>query len=317
VFDDLVGELVRRAAADRGIALALRPGGACGVEGCDATKVRPWAWAGEAPLPDRRVRTRTAINRRTGTAMDRKLYSVEVLEPRSLTPGGRPGAPLLLRAPVRGLDPETLALLARLDGRELWLGGRRSRGMGRCRVRVAAEPSADVDRALRAAEALTRAVREAWRALGEALADPAPELPPVLEPDELLLCTVLDEPWSPGPAADGGDPPGDLLAALERGPLGRSTTAARPFQRFLSLAHEGRFGAVEASRYGAPPSVTRGEAVPVLTVSPGSIYVDRVSREVLERELAGWLALGRNGSGLQREIGWGRFHVRGPAEETL
>lgn len=132
VFDDLLGELVRRAAGDRGIALALRPGGSCPEPGCTATKIQPWSWVKSAPRLDRRVRTRTAINRQTGTSMDQKLYSIEVIEARTATAPGGNGQPLVLEAEIRGLDPGSSELLALLEGCEIWLGGRRSRGMGRC-----------------------------------------------------------------------------------------------------------------------------------------------------------------------------------------
>lgn len=303
VFDDLVGELVRRAAAAHGVALALRPEGACPRPECAASKAIPWAWRGEQARLDRRVRTRTGINRRTGTSMDRKLYSVEVLEPRLLIEDGSEerAKPLTLDADIRGLSPATVELLGALDGRNLWLGGRRSRGMGKCGVRLAPIPVLDPARARQAVESLTRTVVEAWSALGSAL---GMDLPPLIDPGERLLALVLEEPWTP--AADGS--PGDL----EPGPLGSASALALPFHRFLSLSQRGRFGAVEASRYGAPQSVTRGEAVPVLAAEPGSTYVYRVRQEALEEHLAAWLALGRAGSGVQREIGWGRFHIRGP-----
>jgi hypothetical protein len=55
--------------------------------------------------------------------------------------------PLRLFAEVRGVEPAVAALLAALDGHDVWLGGKRSKGMGRCRLtgagtgRLAASPA--------------------------------------------------------------------------------------------------------------------------------------------------------------------------------
>ena len=300
VFDDLVGEVLRREAAKAGVALAPRTGGACPEPGCPATKAQPSRWRRGYEEPWRRVRTHTAINRRTGTAMDQKLFSVEVLEP---VYAGRDNEPLELTAEVRGLNPGTGGLLAALHGREIWLGGRRSRGMGRCTLRVEEASTAGVAGARRAIDDLTRELLDGWQRLREATSK---ELPVWLTADELLLAIVLEEPW----AGDGS------TEVLEQGPLGLDAgeVAGRlvPEHGFVAVVEEGRFGAVEASRFGAAKNVARGEVAPEVAAGPGSVYVYRVARGAVESSLAEWVAAGRAGSGVNKEIGWGRFSVRGP-----
>jgi len=305
VFDDLVGELVRREAARRGLALAGRR--ACIHPECRAAKLLAWPWRAGARELTVRVRTRTALNRRTGTSMDRKLYSLEVLEPVVGATEPEEGMDLALTASLRGLDPELVSLVAALDGGDLWLGGKRSKGLGRCRLTLAPEAAADAGGAMALARGLAAAVAEAWDALGAAAGGP---LVPFLPAGELPLAIALDEPWCP----DGvlGEP-GDALA---RGPLADLASPAdgapglRLVDAFVSFADEGRFGANEARRYGAGADLT-GERPPRLAAAPGSTYVYAVPAGVLAARLPAWLDLGRLGSGLDRELGWGRFRVRG------
>ncbi len=299
VFDDLVGELVRRAAAAKGLALAVSGQGVCIQPGCKASKLVAEPRRDGTRGPVVRVRTRTALNRLTGTAMDRKLYSLEALEPSVPRPGVSGSYdPLVLEAEVHGLPAETLSLLASLDGREAWLGAKRSRGMGRCRVTLQPCSEEDAAAARGRIEALGVALEEAWSAVqrtaGERLQDP------FLAPDRVPLAIVLQEPWAP--AADGPD--------LTQGPLAEHGTEL--IDAFLSTSEEGRFGANEASWYGAPEHVRRGEEPPVRTAAAGSVYVYSVARGELEARLGDWLARGRAGSGLHGEIGWGRFVIRGP-----
>ena len=301
VFDDLVGELLRREAAAVGVGLSPRAGAACPEPGCPATKAQPWPWRKGHPEPWRRVRTHTAINRRTGTAMDQKLFSVEVLE--STYPGEQAES-LELVADVRGLTAEAAELLAALDGREVWLGGRRSRGMGRCLLRMEQAPQSSLDEARQAIDDLTNAVRLGWEGV-HAAAIGVPEA--LIGDDEALLAIALEEPWAPENSQE----------ALHGGPLAFGTERAgpilQPVHRFLALVEEGRFGALEAARFGAPESVGRGELQPHLAAAPGTIYVYRVNRASMESDLPRWIAVGRRGSGLNQELGWGRFSIRGPA----
>jgi hypothetical protein len=238
------------------------------------------------------VRTLTALNRFTGTSMDRKLYSVEVVEPEAV-----------LSADLHGLTAEGAALLASLDGREVWLGGKRSKGMGRCRLEVeeAIERDSAGDllskSARQAVEALDAALREAWNVL----AGDSGALPPLFPDGELPLAVVLREPWSPGIEGAEGE-------AVRQGPLG----GLRVFDAFVELAEEGRFVANEAAHYGAGEHVRPGEEPPRRIAAPGSVYVYAVGRDDLNTRLGDWLVLGLQGFGERRGLGWGRFVVRGP-----
>lgn len=304
VFDDLVGELLRREAAGRGIALAPGPGGACPLPDCSATKVQPWPWREGHPELWRRVRTRTAINRRTGTSMDRKLFSVEVIEPWTLTEGDAPSHERLeLIAEVRGLTEETAELLTPLHGREIWLGGRRSRGMGRCGVSIEPAQVSDPAKVRGRIDDLTQTLAAGWDTVQKAVGR---DIGPVVDESQWLMAIVLEEPWAPE----------DESMGLRLGPLGSDGSDTRelePIHRFVSPVEEGRFGAVEAGHYGAGEETPRGELEPILAAAPGSIYVYRIDRDRLDTELENWMEKGSRGTGREREMGWGRFAIRGAA----
>lgn len=299
VFDDLVGELTRRAAAGQGLALAFSAQGTCIELGCRAPKLVTEPRRRGSPAPVVRVRTRTALNRLTGTAMDRKLYSLEALEPR-VPRGGEDGSfdPLILECEVHGLAAESLSLLASLHGREVWLGGKRSRGMGRCRVTLQPSEEGDVAAVRGRVEALAAALEEAWSSVRRTVGDRLQDA--FIPPDRVPLAIVLQEPWVPAPD--------DL--DLFQGPLAGDGTEL--IDAFLSTSEEGRFGANEASWYGAPEHVLRGEAPPVRAAAAGSVYVYSVARADLDTRLREWIDRGWAGSGLHREIGRGRFVIRGP-----
>lgn len=306
VFDDLVGELLRREAATRGMALALRPESACRVPGCGADKLVPSPYCDGAPRPLARVRTRTALNRRTGTSMDRKLYSVEAIEP--ATAKGEKGGeqPLILTAQVTGLGAAGAELLAKLDGRELWLGGKRSKGMGRCRLHLAEARQNGRREAEAAVAGMTAALETGWEALRSVVGQGWPER--WLEAGEVPLAIVLVEPWCPR------RPDESSRIELAAGPLliGRGGPAGvRPLNAFLEISEEGRFGANESRRYGAPVERS-GEVPPLEVAAAGSTYVYAVTGEALATRLDEWIQLGMQGQGLHRDIGWGRFVLRGP-----
>ncbi len=302
VFDDLVGELVRRSAAAAGVALAVSQAGSCLVPGCDARKLVPEPRRDGAAKPVVRVRTRTALNRSTGTSMDRKLYSIAALEPRLADAAGEPlDEPLVLETELHGVTAEAFVLLASLDRREAWLGGKRSRGMGRCRVTVQVGQEQDRSAARERIDTLAAALEAAWAVLRQVSPGRLGET--FLPADRAPLAIVLTEPWAPEPSGAG------LLA----GPLAEH--GIEPLDAFLATSEEGRFGANEASWYGAPEGVLRGEAPPVRAAAAGSVYVYSVRRADLETRLGDWMDLGWAGSGRNRDIGWGRFVIRGPQED--
>lgn len=151
-------------------------------------------------------------------------------------------------------------------------------------------------------EALGASLNEAWAVLtsasGHSLGDQ------ILGENELPLAIVLHEPWQPSASED------QTEAALSQGPL--SVAGLHLFDAFFLLSEEGRFGANEADRYQAGERVLRGEESPQRVAAAGSVYVYVVPREALAARLSDWLALGLEGSGSRRELGWGRFTVRGP-----
>jgi CRISPR-associated protein Csm3 len=300
VFDDLVGELIRREAARSGLALAVMERGGCAHPGCHATKVQPSDFRAGAPQVRSRVRTLTALNRLTGTSMDRKLYSIEALEPRLWR--AETTEPLILTSEVRGLDSAGAALLRRFSGLDVWLGGKRSKGTGRCRLTVDEAPGPDLAAVQRSIEALGAALREGWEVLATAAGLALRGR--ILGETELPLAIVLREPWQPSASNGHGEP------ALGQGPLGEA--GLRLFDVFVLLSEEGRFGANEADRYRAAEGVLRGEEPPQRVAAAGSVYVYTVQRDVLAARLSDWLALGLDGSGSHRELGWGRFTIRGP-----
>ncbi len=304
VFDDLVGEVLRRCAADRGIALALGPGGACPRQGCRPVKVIPAARpSGLAPVRVS-VRTRTAVNRRTGTAMDRKLFTHEVLEP-VIDDGTEVPKPLVLAADVWGLGSEAFRTLTRLHRQQVWLGGKRSQGMGACFLQLEELGRGAEAAAGRRAEELASVVRKGWESLAKVAGLGKQRL---IGRKEAVLALVLTEPWLPE---------GELTSEkLRHGPLEPEDPAGRRprlLARFIEIAEQGRFGALEARRYGATGKVFQGEVTPREVVAAGSIYVYAMGRKVLEANLERWLEDGRHGSGQNRQLGWGRFVVRGPA----
>lgn len=284
VTDDLVAELLRRRAAKAGVALAVDPDRACPVPGCGAVKTVPADYAGGVEKPRVRVRTRTALNRYSGTSMDAKLFSHEVLEP-----------PLTLIAEVWGLDASAAELLAKLHGREVWLGGKVSQGMGLCRLRVEPAEKADPEKIRKRMDDLKGVLTDGWIAIQQA-SGLAKDL---LAADEVPVAVVLTEPWLPT------DPTPEKL---EKGPL---ADAGDGLGAFVRLSEEGRFIALEAARHGAPESVDTGEVPPQSVVDAGSVYVYAVPRSTLDERLDKWLEDGRAGVGERASEGWGRFLIRG------
>jgi hypothetical protein len=223
-----------------------------------------------------------------------------------------------LTARVSGLSPAAARLLARLDGRGLWLGGKRSQGMGRCKVTVTKGDAGAGIQAVEDAVALGEELRRGWQAIERAAGR---ELSLPLREGEAALAIVLDEPWCPaatsGSASSAGSAGGAGPDELGQGPLS-SEEVREPIARFLELSEESRFGAVEARRYGGVD--LDGEKPPVRAVAPGSVFVYAVTRGELSARLAEWLTHGERGTGLHRELGWGRFrpwtHPISTAEET-
>lgn len=290
VFDELVAQVVRRRAAEHGVALAV-VGPPCPQEGCKADKAEPTDWAQKGSEPFVRVRTRTALNRRTGTSMDAKLYAQEVLE-------NRPETPLRLVAQVELLSPAARTLLAKLHGREVWLGAKRSKGQGRCRLQVRPATSPNTDSARETVASLTRALQEGWSAVRRAVPGFEGELLPA---GHSALALVLTEPWKP---ANGG--------GAAAGPLGPEVAAAggTVLASFHRTEEVGGFEIVEAGRWGRKRS---GERRATPHVAVGAVYVYQLPETALDEHLDAWLRQGTEGSA---PFGHGRFRLRGPETDS-
>lgn len=285
VFDDLLAELLWREAAARGVALALTDAGLCPGSDCRADKVVPMHWQPQVDELDVRIRTRTALNRRTATSMDAKLFSIEVLEPRL-----RDDRPVRFVAEIDGLSEAASAVLLRLDGREAWVGGKRSQGYGRCRLRVESAATSSFDELQRRLQRFDDTLRSAWTTVAAATDISADLLPA----DSVYLPVVLDEPWLPTDAV--------ARDAFAAGPL---DLPAR--HRFLLTTPVGAFGAIEARRFGAPDTVPTGEQPPVSALAAGSVFVYEAPRDRLPEILAG---LGMSPArGSSRTLGRGRLRL--------
>ncbi len=293
-FDDLVSSLLVRRAAKLGLGLAETS--LCPEPGCPAKK----ADAAPAPKLHLRTRTRVALNRGTGTAMDAKLYSQEALEP-----------PLMLAAEVHGLGAVARERLLALAGGTVRLGGKRSKGFGRCRLAIESLEPPALATARAAVAELAAALEAGWRAIAKAAPvelDAAFESP-FLPAGRLPLAIELTEPWHPpGLAVEQA-----LPELLVEGPLGPGTERAAgktellaAFVRFEEL---GRFPSVEGQRNQAPEAA--GETQLIEAAAPGSVYVYTVAASDLESHLEAWLGQGAEGLG---PFGWGRFVVRGPGQ---
>ncbi len=289
-FDDLVPALLVRRAAQEGLALAETR--VCATAGCTAHK----SDAAPAPKLPVRTRTRMALNRQTGTAMDAKLYSQEALEP-----------PLTLAAEVHGLSPAALELLTSLHGRRARLGGKRSKGFGLCEVELRALGRQRRGPAMTKVRELQEALEGGWEDLARyapaELRDGFPKT--FLETDHLPLAIQLLEPWY----ETGQKSQAEQEVLLREGPLGQKTEASKGTTRllgaFIRFESQGRFPSVEGERHGARKA---GEADLIEAAAAGSVYVYSVHRRDLKSHLYDWLQQGAAGSG---SFGWGRFVVRG------
>lgn len=81
----------------------------------------------------RRTITRTARDHASGRGADGQLYSLEVIDPVLGSEMGEPQQPLRFYVPVRG-DKSQLQAILHAAGRDLFVGGDRSRGLGRLRL---------------------------------------------------------------------------------------------------------------------------------------------------------------------------------------
>ena len=257
-----------------------------------------------SPRPDpgllRRSRTRVSIDRHTLTAAEGRLFTIEQLEA-WCEPSGSGPRPVHLVAWIEGLTPESAALLARLDGLELLVGGRRNHGLGLVEGEVRfldAEP--DTADARSSIEALASEVdrvtdRLAARAGLELPAD-SPERVP------LALTAISDfvpgSPETPHPLAE--------LAPEVDAPI---RTFAAPA---LSGGYDQR-PAKHRTRPGGPAEPLK----PLLpAVGAGSVFVYEVPWRGLDELLRRVVPELRRGVGLRVDSGCGRFELFRPTPKT-
>lgn len=79
-----------------------------------------------------RFNTKTAINRKRWQSEEGKLYTYELMEPVS----PREESPLVFSGTLSGVKGKTAPCIEGLNGREILVGGARSRGLGRVMVQV-------------------------------------------------------------------------------------------------------------------------------------------------------------------------------------
>lgn len=254
-----------------------------------------------APGLLRRVRTRVSIDRHRATAADSRLFSIEQIEAWTLDDPARghsedPGSasrPVELVATVEGLTPAASALLARVEGLPLLVGGRRNHGLGKVELEVELLPAeeAPVDEARRRITALSRQVASEVRHLADlAGLSPAPE-----SPDTLILALVARTDFVPD--------------ADDDHPLRRWPAAGEPVRRLLEAGSVGGYdqrGGHDGRQAREPLKTLRP------SVGAGSVYVYEVPEAALQNLLQASLSALARGVGGSRELGCGRFEVFRP-----
>lgn len=242
--------------------------------------LRPASWSlSFDAILSRRLLTRVALGRATGTAAESALYSMEVVEPHRL---GEPERPLKLQALVDIGDPANQRLMERINGEVIRFGWGRNRGMGAMRVDVAGhkkEPG--VKKAWQRVAGFNRALRTLERSLlGKAGVDT------LLDRDAIYVPICLVTPFA--------------HRDLEDHPL-RDVDGVEPILEIVTWDRVGGFDQRDASK---PRSKTLRTAV-----GRGSVFVYRIPTEGANELVGEWAKLGRRGAGEDVDQGYGSFHV--------
>jgi hypothetical protein len=245
----------------------------------------------------RRTRTRVSIDRETGAAADRRLFSIEQIEPWVPSEGGdAPAARVAFVATIENLGaagPEARQLLGRLAGHRVYLGAGRHHGLGAVALSVIFEPETpNLDAAearVGAFAARVEALIRRWSA--------AAHLPPA----------------EPGAAAGAGTVPLVWVAqseylprSAEDHPLAGLFPAA-PTRSWLAHAERGGYDQRPARARSAGEKVRLKPLCPA--VAAGGVYVYEVPRAVLRELLERALAPLARGVGRDTQVGCGRFTV--------
>lgn len=236
----------------------------------------------------RRTRTRVSIDRATGTAADRRLFSIEQIEP--WLPGGEEGdasRPLTFVSRVEGLDPErpeAAELLSRLAGLAVYVGAGRNHGLGRAEVEVRFDPNG-LDLAEARQRVATLAAEVERRSNGY-LARAG--LPKSAAEARWPLALVAQTEYLPR----SGDHPLAEIEGLEAPP---------PVRSFLRTGRSGGYD--QRKDHRAPLKELRP------TVGAGSVFVYEIDSAALDDLLARALPRLARGVGDLIQSGCGRFEV--------
>jgi hypothetical protein len=259
--------------------LSLLPA-SCGFDRCDAV-IQPSRWSARFdPLVTRRVVTRVALGRSTGTAASGNLYSMELVEP---VTNDETHDPLRLTAAVRLGDPGQRALLEQLQGATIRVGHGRNRGLGSLELKILAAPEVGVTPAWDRVLAFNQALRALDLALSQALS-----CSPIVNADEVFLPLCAVTPFAhTGP----DDHPLRDLGLIEE-----------PFLRVITTDRVGGFD----QRSSRPRSKTLHTVV-----GRGSMFVYRFSQAPTAEQVEGWAGKLRRGVGPTElaDEGYGQFYV--------
>lgn len=299
VTDRLAWELARermnRALEDNGSGLRFRSD--AGERKLDPITPRP------DPGLLRRSRTRVSIDRHTATAAEGRLFTIEHLEA-WCQPRSGSARPVHLVAWIEKLTPRSAALLAKLDGGELLVGGRRNHGLGLVEGEIrflAEEPGVDeecdrVDRLTSSVDALTR--RLAARA-GLSSLEPSRE--------RVLLALTAISDFVP-PEGGACHP----LAAV-------APEAGEPLRTFIAASLSGGYDQRPANHRSAPGRPPEPLKELLTAIGAGSVFVYEVPSAGLRALLEKAVPELRCGVGQRVESGCGRFEVfrPDPAEKPI
>lgn len=238
----------------------------------------------------RHTRTRVSIDRWTGTAAERRLFSIEQLDPTLFPEGSTEGSPARFVSWVERLTPEAAGLLKRLEGVTVLIGAGRKHGLGLVEVdiRFETDPVEDPEENVRSLSSLIeKRVSELSRRTGL-------ESPPAAN-GRLPLVLVSLSDYVPS-----GRTVGHPLAEPELAGLG----LAAPDRRFLHSSASGGYD--QRPEDGAPLK----DLLPA--VGAGSVFVYSLAESDLGSTLDRLMPSLRRGIGLRVESGCGRFGLFEP-----
>ena len=240
----------------------------------------------------RHTRTRVSLDRWTGTAAEKRLFSIEQLDPTLFPEGSAEGPPARFVSWVEGLTPEAACLLKRLEGVAVLIGAGRKHGLGLVEVdvRFETEPALDPEESVRSLFSLIeKRVSELSQRAGL-------ESPPAANGCLPLVLVSLSDYVPSGRAV------GHPLAEPELAGLGLAVSG--PDRRFLYPGASGGYD--QRPEDGAPLK----DLLPA--IGAGSVFVYSLAENDLRSTLDRLMPSLRRGLGLRVESGCGRFGLFEP-----